>query len=90
MAWFKLVYHQIVYWVVGTTPEAHHANLANAWYKLNRYRICIEHCQKYLDYEDSNQIKAMMAYCHGSLGQWGQAADAYRSIPKIWSAPSFA
>ena len=90
MAWFKLIYHQIVYWIVGTSPEAHHANLASAWYELNRYQNCIVHCQKFLGYEDSEQIKAMMAYCHGSLGQWEQAVDAYRSISKIWSVPSFA
>lgn len=90
MAWLRLVYHQIVYWVVGTTPEAHHANLANTWYELNRYRNCIEHCQKFLSYEDSDHVKAMMAYCLGALGDWEQAADTYRSISTIWSVPSFA
>ena len=90
MAWLRLVYHHIVYWIVGTTPEAHHANLANCWYELNRYRNCIEHCQKYLSYEDSDHVKAVMAYCHGAIGDWDQAAGAYRSISKIWSVPSFA
>jgi len=90
MAWLRLVYHHIVYWTAGTTPEAHHANLANSWYELNRYRNCIEHCQKYLSYEDSNHVKAMMAYCQGALGDWEQATVTYRSISKIWSVPSFA
>jgi len=87
MAWLRLFYHQIVYWVVGTTPEAHHANLANTWYELNRYRSCINN---YLNYEDSDHVKAMMAYCYGALDDWEQAAVAYRSISRIWSVPSFA
>jgi hypothetical protein len=90
MAWLRLVYHHIIYWTVGTTPEEHHANLANSWYELNRYRNCIEHCQKYLGYADSDQVKAIMAYCHGALGEWEPAAAAYGSISKIWSVPSFA
>lgn len=32
----------------------------------------------------------MMAYCFGALGDWQKSASAYRSIPGIWSAPSFA
>jgi tetratricopeptide (TPR) repeat protein len=90
MAWLRLVYHQIVYWIVGTTPEAHHANLANSLYELNRYRSCIQQCQKFLSYEDSDHIKAMMAYCYAALGDWEKAAGTYRSIEKIWSVPSFA
>ena len=90
MAWLGLIYHHVVYWVAGTTPEAHHANLANTWYKLSRYANCIEHCQKYLSYEDSDQIKAMMAYCLGALGDWEGSASAYRSISGIWDEPSFA
>ena len=90
MAWFRLIYHQIVYWLVGTSPEAHHANLASAWYELNRYRNCIDHCQKFLSYEDSDHVKAMMAYCFWALGEWEKAASTYRSISKIWSVPSFA
>lgn len=90
MAWLGLVYHHIVYWVTGTTPEAHHANLANSWYRLNRYRNCIKHCQKYLSYEDSDHVRAMMAYCLGALGDWKESASAYRSISSLWSTPSFA
>jgi tetratricopeptide (TPR) repeat protein len=90
MAWLRLVYHHITYWIVGTSPEAHHANLANSWYELNRYRNCIEHCQKYLGYDDSDHVKAMMAYCYGAVGDWENAASAYRSIAKLWSEPSFA
>lgn len=90
MAWFGLVYHHIVYWLAGTTPEAHHANLANSWYKLNRYQNCIKHCRKYLSYEDSDHVKAMMAYCFAALGEWEESANAYRAISGIWSVPSFA
>ena len=90
MAWLRLVYHHIVYWIVGTSPETHHANLANSWLELNRYRNCIEHCERFLSYEDSDHVKAMMGYCHGALGDWEQAAGTYRSISKIWSVPSFA
>lgn len=90
MAWLGLVYSHIVYWLAGTTPEAHHANLANSWLRLNRYRNCIKHCQKYLSYEDSDQVKAMLAYCHAAMGDWEQASGAYRSVSKLWTMPSFA
>jgi len=90
MAWLGLIYHHIVYWLAGTTPEAHHENMANSWYKLNRFRNCIKHCQRYLSYEDSDHVKAMMAYCFGAMGDWEQSASAYRSIAGIWSVPSFA
>ena len=90
MAWLRLFYHQIVYWLVGTTPEAHHANLANVWYELGRHRNCIEHCEKYLSYEESDYVKAMLGYSQGVLSNWEKAAAAYRSISALWSEPSFA
>ena len=90
MAWLKLIYYHVIYWIVGTTPEAHHANLANTWYELDRYQNCIKHCKQYLSYEDSDHVKAVMAYCHGALGNWDEAAAVYRSTSKLWSEPMFA
>lgn len=90
MAWFRLVYHYIIYRTIGSTPEGHHANLANCWFELNRYERCIEHCQKYLSYEGSDNIIAVMAYCYAALGDWDKAARAYRSITEIWSEHSYA
>lgn len=90
MAWLRLIYHQIVYWLVGTSPEAHHANLAYVWFDLNRHRNCIDHCKKYLTYQSSDRMLVMMAYCYAALGEWAQAADAYRSLSKIWAIPQAA
>ncbi len=90
MAWLRLFYYQVVYWTVGTTPEAHHLNLAHSWYDLCRYESCIRHCRKYLDYKDSDYIKATMAISHGAIGEWAQAAATYRSISTLWTEPSLA
>ena len=90
LAWLRLIYHQIVYWLAGTTPEAHHANLASIWYELGNHRNCIEHCEKYLTYEESDYVKAMLGYSQGALSNWKKAAVAYRSISGLWSEPSFA
>lgn len=90
MAWLRLLYNHVVYWIVGRSPEAHHANLAESWFELNRYRNCIKHCKRFLSYEDYDQVKAMMAFCYAALEDWGQAAGAYRSISNILSVPSFA
>lgn len=89
MAWFRLLYHHITYWTIGSAPEAHHANLAGCWFDLNRYENCIEHCQKYLACESSDNIKSVMAYSHAALGDWEQALTVYRSIAGIWSDHSY-
>lgn len=90
MAWLRLIYHQIAYWLVGTSPESHHANLAYVWYDLNRHRNCIDQCQKYLSYQSSDQMLVMMAYCYAALEDWAQTADAYRSLSNIWAIPQAA
>lgn len=90
MAWFRLIYYHIVYWTVGTTPEAHHYNLALTWCALNRHRNCIEHCKKYLNLEDSMHIRAIMGGSHAAMGEWEEARAAFRSIRDIWSEPSMA
>ncbi len=90
MAWLRLVYYQIVYWLVGTTPEAHHSSMALAWYQVNSYRNCIKHCQRFLQHQELDQLKAVMAHCYGALGEWENAASAYRSIVELWSEPSYA
>ena len=90
MAWLRLVYYQIIYWLVGTTPEEHHSSMAYAWYEVNSHRNCILHCQSFLKYKEADQVKAMMASSYGAAGDWENAALAYRSITKLWSEPSFA
>lgn len=90
MVWIRFVYHQIIYWLVGTTPEAHHWNMAISWYDLERYSNCIYHCQEYLKYNDSDHLKVLMAHCFGLMAQWKEAASSYRSISDIWSQPVFA
>ncbi len=90
MTWLRLIYHHIVYWTVGTTPEAHHANLASCWFELDRYRRCIEHCEKYLDYEDSTYIRGLLGSSQLLAGDWNQAADTLRSIKDLYSEPELA
>jgi len=76
--------------MVGTSPEEHHANAANILFELGHYRRCITQCNKYLGYSESDQVQAMLAYCHSVYQEWEQAALAYRSISTLWSDPRFA
>lgn len=90
MAWLQLLYHHLTYWLIGTSPEEHHWNLARDWYILRRFRKCIEHCNRHLNYSDSADIRSMLAYSYWSIGEWQQAVSTYRSLPGIWSCPGSA
>ena len=86
----RLAFNEISYWVIGRTPEEHHANAAYFRYQLGHYRKCIEQCTKYLEYSQSDQVKTMLAYSQGAIGQWAQAALAYRSVSNLWEQPMVA
>ncbi len=90
VARFRLVYNEIAYWVIGSTPEEHHANAAYFRYQLGHHRKCIEQCNKYLGYSQSDQVKSMLGYSHGVLQNWEEAALAYRSVSDLWEKPMIA
>ena len=90
MTWLRLIYHYIVYWIVGTTPEAHHWKLAQCWYRLNRYHRCIRHCKAFLDYQESTYVKVMLSDALIAVGDFQQAAATLRSIEDLWSNPELA
>lgn len=90
MGWIRLFYHHLIYWVIGTTPESHHAGLASCWFDLKRYRRCIVECERLLEYQDSVPTRGMIAFCHAQLGRWRAAADTYRPIASIETQPLFA
>ena len=90
MTWFLLAYHHATYWLVGTSPEQHHYDLAMDWYALRRFRNCVDQCKKFLSYSDSDDIKSMMAYCYWALADWDAAVSTYRSLGNIWSEPAHA
>lgn len=90
MTWLRLIYHQIVYWTVGTTPEAHHWNLAFCWSALNRHERCIEHCEEFLKYEDSTYVRGLLGLSQAAMSDWEQAAATFRSVKDIWSHPELA
>ena len=90
VARIRLAFNEITYWVIGRTPEEHHANAAYFRYQLGHYRKCIEQCTNYLEYAQSDQVKTMLAYSHGAVGEWAQAALAYRSVSNLWEQPMIA
>jgi hypothetical protein len=90
VAHFRLVYNEITYWVIGNTPEEHHANAAYFRYQLGHHRKCIEQCNKYLAYSQSDRVKSMLGYSLGAVQNWEEAALAYRSVTNLWEQPATA
>ena len=87
LIWLQLGFNEITYWLVGDTPEAHHAKAAYLWEGLGRYRRSISHCKRYLAVEEDSGIRAMLGYCYSCLGQWEKAIEEYRALPNPTSDP---
>ena len=86
----RLVLNEITYWMVGNSPESHHANAAYFRYQLGHHQKCIQQCNKFLNYSKSDQISSMLGYSYGAIGQWDQAALAYRCVSDLWQQPLIA
>ena len=85
--WLRIVFNELAFWMVGLTPESYHGQAAYLWSRLDRYDKVLKHCRGYLRSSENSEIRAMLGYSLAYRGDWKAAAETYRGITDIWSAP---
>jgi hypothetical protein len=88
LAVLRLVYTELLYWLVGLTPERYHHAQASAWEDVGNFDRAARHLRSYLKNSDKPQIRGWLAYCYSKLEQWPDAAREYTTAIRKWSHPS--
>jgi tetratricopeptide (TPR) repeat protein len=88
LAWFRLTYTELQYWLVGLTPEGYHWAQAAAWEDLGNFHRAAKHLSGYLQCSENAQARALLAYCYTRIGSWSLAAAEYTTVLASWPHPS--
>jgi hypothetical protein len=88
LAFFRLAYTEVQYWLVGLSPEGYHAAQAAAWDELGNFNRVAKHLSAFLENTESAQMRAYLAYAYSRTGRWSDAAREYARVVTIWPDPS--
>lgn len=90
LAYSRLVYTELQYWLVGLSPEGYHSAQASAWEDLGNFNRAAKHVSAYLENTEKPQMRAFLAYCFARTERWADAAREYAAVIDKWPHPSVA
>ena len=90
LAYSRLVYTELQYWLVGLSPEGYHSAQARAWEDLGNFNRAAKHLAAYLENSEKPQMRALLAYCFARTERWADAAREYAAVIAKWPHPSVA
>ena len=86
-SYWLLTYAELIYWLVGTSPEGYHLSKANAWSRIDNHRNAIKHLRSYLKYSDKPSMRWHLAYHLGCVGELPEAAEQYAKAAAALNQP---
>ena len=78
LAFVRLTYTTLCYWMVALTPEEYHWTKGSTWSRLRAYRLGAYHFRKLPKYSESTPARVWLGWCYGNLGMSEAAAQHLR------------
>lgn len=88
IAFLKVVYTEIQYWLVGMTPEGYHLKQGRNYEQLVAYSRAAHHYRRFLEWRDHGEIRARLGICYAMLDMNAESVTQYRKALEQWDHPA--